>query len=343
MDVDVTIIIKSKSVDASRILSMIAALKSDTDISIGSSATVPNVPRNTVPHDISPQTEQDSKETEKVPAGPCSPDSSPAQVAHPEIVEVPKAKKKEKVAPKTPESPEPGRNKYGRWDQDMTPEIDAEIERLNIEGSTAREISGKRAAQGIMITWQRVRGRIAYMARKQRQKKAIPEITEEVDSEVTLETLDAALDRRIMEMYSRPTCKEISAELEREGIDLAPKEISQRVKEIQLRKIGEKVGQTIEKQVPTQANVAESIPAPIEETHPEPVQECAALQADGGPQKEDTPERFVTPSKISGTIWDLTNAGLTPKDISEHLNLKGLMWTEEMVERRLEKIKCGAA
>ena len=54
----------------------------------------------------------------------------------------------------------------------MAKEVDAEIKRMNAEGKTSREISEELAKRNIFVTWQRVRGRIAFMARKGRPKEA---------------------------------------------------------------------------------------------------------------------------------------------------------------------------
>ena len=48
----------------------------------------------------------------------------------------------------------------------MAPEVDQEIRRMNAEGKTSREISEELAKRDIFLTWQRVRGRTASMARK---------------------------------------------------------------------------------------------------------------------------------------------------------------------------------
>ena len=49
----------------------------------------------------------------------------------------------------------------------MAPEVDEEIKRMNAEGKTSREISEELAKRDIFLTWQRVRGRIASMTRKE--------------------------------------------------------------------------------------------------------------------------------------------------------------------------------
>ena len=281
------------------------------------------------------------KESKTVPAEPAErplQEASSAQPEMPQGLEVPKAKKPEKVP--------------------LSEEIKAEILRLAGVGLRPKEIAAKLGVDGWQVKGvfvgnlrrERMRekckrvGRADAEAPKEVTKEATKEATKEVTKEVTPKPIpDTDLDARIMEMYSLLTCKEISTELEREGIDLTSKEISQKIKEIQLRALGKQAGQTIEKQVPKQPNVAESIPAFTEESPQKPVQECAALQEGESPQKEDPPGRFITPAKINGEIWDLTKAGLTPKDISDHLNLKGLQWTEGMVEKRLEKIRAGAA
>jgi len=70
----------------------------------------------------------------------------------------------------TPESqipdirPPPSKNR--RWETPLSSNVDADIDRLNKEGKSSREISSILSGQGINLTWQQVRGRIAYMARK---------------------------------------------------------------------------------------------------------------------------------------------------------------------------------
>lgn len=48
----------------------------------------------------------------------------------------------------------------------MAQEVDEEIKRMNAEGKTSREISEELAKRDIFLTWQRVRGRIAFMNKK---------------------------------------------------------------------------------------------------------------------------------------------------------------------------------
>jgi len=254
------------------------------------------------------------KESENVPAVHSPQKAISARPESPPILEVPTAKKPENVP--------------------LSVETRAEIARLSKTGLRPKEIGAMLGINGKRVNGV-LRWRDLVQARRDAKQAKETELSPSID--------DTNLDDRILEMYSRRTCKEISAEFEREGIELTPKEISQKIKKIQLRQIGMKAGQTVELQVPTQANVAESIPVLIEESRPDSVQECAALQEGGEVKKEGPPEKFVTPAKINGAIWDLTKAGLTPKDIAEHLQLKGLQWTEGMVEKRLEKIKVGVA
>lgn len=257
------------------------------------------------------------KESETVSTTRILQEASSAPPETLQILEVPKTKKPEKVP--------------------LSEETRAEISRLSKTGLRPKEIgamlgiNGKRV-NGI-IRWPEVQAKGYAKRAKEITQKKIRE------SEPYPSPDNKDLDDRIIEMYSRLTCKEISAELEQEDINLTPKEISQRVKETQLRTLG----QTVEQQVPEQVREAESIPVATKESRPDPVQDCAALQEEVGAKKEDPPERFVTPAKINGAIWDLHKAGLTPRDIAEHLNSRGLQWTEGMVEKRLEKIKIGAA
>jgi len=51
----------------------------------------------------------------------------------------------------------------------MATEVDAEIKRMNVEGKTSQEISEELAKRNIFVTWQRVRGRIAFMTRKPKE------------------------------------------------------------------------------------------------------------------------------------------------------------------------------
>jgi hypothetical protein len=56
----------------------------------------------------------------------------------------------------------------------MTTEVDAEIKRMNVEGKTSQEISEELAKRNIFVTWQRVRGRIAFMTRKPKEALQTP-------------------------------------------------------------------------------------------------------------------------------------------------------------------------
>lgn len=58
------------------------------------------------------------------------------------------------------------KNKCGLFEKQTTPEIDEEINRLKNEGMDSRQISAELAKQGTMITWQRVRKRLLFIARK---------------------------------------------------------------------------------------------------------------------------------------------------------------------------------
>ncbi len=91
------------------------------------------------------------------------------------------------VTPKEPEPPAPGRNKYGRWDNDVPPDVDAEILRLRNKGLTMRGISNELARQGVTMDYPRVRGRLSAIVRRQNKKGAIAEVNSEVTSEVTKE------------------------------------------------------------------------------------------------------------------------------------------------------------
>ena len=62
--------------------------------------------------------------------------------------------------------PKLGKNKYGLFETQITPDIDEEINRLKCEGLDSRRISAELAKQGAMITWQRVQKRFSFKARK---------------------------------------------------------------------------------------------------------------------------------------------------------------------------------
>ena len=56
----------------------------------------------------------------------------------------------------------------------MATEVDAEIKRMNVEGKTSQEISEELAKCNIFVTWQRVRGRLAFMTRKPKEALQTP-------------------------------------------------------------------------------------------------------------------------------------------------------------------------
>lgn len=59
------------------------------------------------------------------------------------------------------------RNKYGRYDQDVSPEIDAEIMRLRFEGRDCREIAAEiEKSHGIRMHYRRVQGRLSVAGRE---------------------------------------------------------------------------------------------------------------------------------------------------------------------------------
>jgi len=71
------------------------------------------------------------------------------------------------------EPPKIGRNKYGLFETPFAPDIDEEIKRLKSNGLNSMQVSAELARQGTMITWQRVRRRFAFMARK--MPKEVPQ------------------------------------------------------------------------------------------------------------------------------------------------------------------------
>ena len=109
-----------------------------------------------------------SKEIEQVvsaTAPPALPDGLPLGCERATIRESQIVEKVEEV-----KQPEPDRNKYGRYEAPVEPATDAEISHLDAEGKSCMEISAELAKKGIYLTWQRVRGRIAYMARARTTK-----------------------------------------------------------------------------------------------------------------------------------------------------------------------------
>ncbi len=142
--------------------------------------------------------------------------------------------------PNEPEPPEPGRNKYGRWEDDVPPEVDAEICRLKNTGLNMRGISGELAKQGIFMDYMRVRGRLSAITREQnKRQKAKPPGTPAGEIHPVggsqgqqIANLD---DKTLLDMYSEMTAQQISEILAERGIELSPKEVTQRVKEAQLR------------------------------------------------------------------------------------------------------------
>ena len=68
--------------------------------------------------------------------------------------------------PPIEEPPTLGRNKYSLFETPITPDIDKEINKLKSKGLDSRQISAELSKQGTMITWQRVRRRFAFIARK---------------------------------------------------------------------------------------------------------------------------------------------------------------------------------
>lgn len=69
----------------------------------------------------------------------------------------------------------PARNKYGRFEEPVDPATDAEIIRMSRDGLGCRQISAKLQEKGILITWQRVRGRITYHAKQEKAKQPEPD------------------------------------------------------------------------------------------------------------------------------------------------------------------------
>ncbi|MHB8118621.1 MAG: hypothetical protein ACYDHX_07850 [Methanothrix sp.] len=115
-------------------------------------------------------------------APPALPDAKPEQSEGATITEEQIVEKVEEVPQEDAtlrnvavEPPEPARNKYGRFEEPVTTETDAEISRLDADGMDCREISTELAKKGTLLTWQRVRGRIVFMARTKHKALASPE------------------------------------------------------------------------------------------------------------------------------------------------------------------------
>jgi len=80
--------------------------------------------------------------------------------------------------PSIEEPPKLRGNKYGLFETPITPDIDEEINKLKSKGLDSRQISAELAKQGTMITWQRVRRRFAFMARKTPKDVSLSPATE---------------------------------------------------------------------------------------------------------------------------------------------------------------------
>lgn len=88
------------------------------------------------------------------------------------------------IATKGPEQepPNPYKNKYGRYDDPISPEVDAEIERLWNEGRDTRSISQTLLEQlGIKMDYKRVRGRMSVITRRRSKSKVKTEVENEVE------------------------------------------------------------------------------------------------------------------------------------------------------------------
>jgi hypothetical protein len=79
----------------------------------------------------------------------------------------------ETPVPLIEEPPKVRKNNGGLFETPIAPGIDEEIKRLKCNGLDSRQISAELAKQGTMITWQRVRKRFAFIARK--MPKEVPQ------------------------------------------------------------------------------------------------------------------------------------------------------------------------
>lgn len=97
------------------------------------------------------------------------------------------------------------RNKYGRYDQDVPPEIDAEIMRLRSEGRDCREIASEiEKSHGIRMHYRRVQGRLSVAGR---------------DAKKSTNTLAEADIQWIKELAEKEwTPEEIAKELSENGV-----------------------------------------------------------------------------------------------------------------------------
>lgn len=121
------------------------------------------------------------------------------------------------------ELPVKPQKKSKHWQTPVLPSTDAEIDRLNKAGKKTTEISSILSGQGINLTWQQVRGRIAYMARKGHNSPKAEGKPQEVQLPVEVPDLPARaepspLTKRIIELdHQKMTPHTISNILEEEN------------------------------------------------------------------------------------------------------------------------------
>lgn len=128
-------------------------------------------------------------------------------------------------APIGPKEPEPVRNKYGRYDSNVSPEIDAEILRLRAEGMDCREIAAEiEKSHGVSLHYRRVQGRLSTAGR---QKNTLS----------TLQRMESYFSDKIDELilefeFNDLSPAEISEKLKAEGASIPAEDIEARLKEL---------------------------------------------------------------------------------------------------------------
>lgn len=150
------------------------------------------------------------------------------------------------IQPAEPEPPAPGRNKYGRYDSDIPPEIDEGIVRLREKGLDCREIAAEiLQSSGIDLHYRRVQGRLSTMARKQKRRATIErcggmagpenvaERTNPSENVAERPCFSEKIDERILELeFDDLTPEEISAKLREDGATIPVDAITARLEEL---------------------------------------------------------------------------------------------------------------
>jgi len=196
MDVDITIIIKPKSVDATRLISMISALKGDSELHITPAAKIPAPSWQEFPDETTPGKTAEPKEKTKK-------EKRAKELLYP--------------LPDDTKSKILGLAGNGLRPKDIAKKLNLPARRVNgiIRGNElkARRIKSKNELSGIVIEPgpNDIVGFGPYPPTVRGGK-----ISDEKPQD---------LRDRITEMYSKMTCREIAAALKNEGIDISPSDV----------------------------------------------------------------------------------------------------------------------